>query len=232
MNKLEKTHRKLLTLVIGKYPQFYLVGGTAISLLYGYKVHRVSEDLDFFTQEYSPKLHREVASFVRGEAGFDFDLKEEEKRKKYLPMAVYEFKAGELIVKVDFVKDYAKLFYDPQKNGIASVEDIYYRKIMAVIGWKAGQSEVGQLLAGGRQKTKDIYDVFFLSNEAEKLSTWFPRYFGLPEYERLAAWWLGIPRQDTIMELLELVPGCDTRKVVMHLDEEIIHKLHSRYMRI
>ena len=87
---LERTQKKMLALVAAKYPQVYLVGGTAINLLYH---HRVSEDLDFFTQAYSYKLHREIACFIGKETGFKFDLVEEEKRKKYLPMAVYEFRA-------------------------------------------------------------------------------------------------------------------------------------------
>lgn len=42
------TQEQILKLVAETYPQVYLVGGTAISLLYH---HRVSEDLDFFTQK-------------------------------------------------------------------------------------------------------------------------------------------------------------------------------------
>ena len=162
-NVLEKAQKRILDLVANKYPQVYLVGGTAISLLYH---HLLSEDLDFFTQAYSPKLHREVVGFIRKETGFRFDLVEEEKRKKYLPMAVYEFQVAKgIILKVDFVSDYVKVLKPRQKNGIASVDDIYYRKMLAVVGWKAGESTTGRMLAGGRQKTKDLYDVFFLSFE-------------------------------------------------------------------
>ena len=61
------------------------------------------------------------------------------------------------------------------------------------------------------------------------LSEWFPRYFNQDAYERLAAWYLSIPKQRTVMELLELVPDCDTKAVFKHLDEEIIHKLNRKY---
>lgn len=47
--------------------------------------------------------------------------------------------------------------------------------------------------------------------------------------ERLAAWYLGIPKQKTVMELLELVPDCDTKAVFKHLDDEIIYKLNQVY---
>ncbi|MBI3253014.1 MAG: nucleotidyl transferase AbiEii/AbiGii toxin family protein [Candidatus Omnitrophica bacterium] len=210
-----------------KYSQVYLVGGTAISLLYH---HRVSEDLDFFTQAYSSKLHREIAGFIGKEADFKFDLVEEEKRRKYLPMAVYEFRVAKgVILKVDFVSDYVKVLKPRQKNGIASIDDIYYRKMLAVVGWKAGESATGRMLAGGRQKTKDLYDVFFLSKEVQALSVWFPQHFDLKAYERLTAWYLGIPKSKAVMELLELVPGCDTKLLFKHLDDEIIIKLNKRY---
>ena len=61
------------------------------------------------------------------------------------------------------------------------------------------------------------------------LSEWFPQYFDLKSYERLAAWYLGVPRQKTVMELLELVPGCDTKEIFKRLDDEIIGKLNKRY---
>ena len=226
-NAPQKAQERILDLVASKYPQVYLVGGTAISLLYR---HRFSEDLDFFTQAYSPKLHREVAGFIGKETGLRFDLVEEEKRKKYLPMAVYEFRVAKgIILKVDFVSDYVKVLKPRQKNGIASVDDIYYRKMLAVVGWKAGESTTGRMLAGGRQKTKDLYDVFFLSKEVQTLSVWFPKYFDLKAYERLAAWYLGIPKSKTVMELLELVPGCDTKLLFKRLDDEIVSKLNKRY---
>ena len=225
--ELEKVQRKILSLVAGKYPEVYLVGGTAISLLYH---HRVSEDLDFFTQCYSAKLHREVATFIGRKTDLKFSLVDEEKRKKFMQMAVYEFQiARSFILKVDFVEDYIKLLQPRQTNGIASVEDIFYRKVLAVIGWKGKESVTGRILAGGRQKAKDLYDVFFLSSRVQALSVWFPRHFDLRAYERLTAWYLGIAKHKTTVELLELVPGCDTKLVFSHLDDEIIRKLNTRY---
>ncbi len=227
---LQKAQKKILSSVAKQYPQVYLVGGTALSLSYH---HRISEDLDFFTQVYSPKLHREIAAFIKKETGFKFDLVEEEKRKKYVQMAIYEFEVGKnLILKIDFVSDFVELLQTRQKNGIASMEDIYYRKILAAIGWKAGESRAGRMLAGGRQKTKDLYDIFYLSSKIESLSVWFPNHFDLDAYERLAAWYLGIPKQKTQLELLELVPGCDTKLIFKHLDDEIIRKLNQRYLAI
>lgn len=224
-----KIQTQILALVTKQYPQVYLVGGTAIKLLYN---HRSSDDLDFFTQNYTQKLHRNIANYIKDNTRFAFDLRDEEKRKNFLPMAVYEFKAGKnLILKIDFAKDVARLIHPPQKNGISSIDDLYYRKILTVIGWKAGESNVGKAVAGGRQKTKDLYDLFYMSTNVAPLSEWFPHHFGRPEYERLADWVFGIRRQKHLMELLDLVPGCDTKGIFKHLEEEIIHKLNKEYVK-
>ncbi|MBI2167550.1 MAG: nucleotidyl transferase AbiEii/AbiGii toxin family protein [Candidatus Omnitrophica bacterium] len=225
---LLRAQRAILNLVAGKYPHVYLVGGTAISLLYR---HRISEDLDFFTQRYSGKLHRDIAAWIESQTGFPSHLIAEEKRRTYVPMAVYEFETGkDAVLKVDFVKDIAALIQPRRDDGIASPEDVYYRKILAVIGWIAGRSRTGQVLAGGRQKAKDLFDIFYLSANVLPLSIWFPRHFSREAYERLAAWYLGVPRQRTVMELLELVPGCDTKTIFKELDDQVIHKLNRVYL--
>lgn len=227
---LVKTQKEILRVVAASYPQVYLVGGTAVSLLYH---HRTSEDLDFFTQEYSKRLHQEITADIKRETGYPYALIEEELRKKYVPMAVYEFEVGKgVILKVDFVEDVTELIKPRGTNGIASIEDIYCRKILAAIGWEKGKSRVGKVLAGGRQKTKDLFDIFCLSSKVGPLSDWFPKYFDRSAYERLAAWYLGIPKQRTVMELLELVPKGDTQAIFKHLDGEIIEKLNRKYFSI
>ena len=222
-----RAQKQILKLVAQAYPEVYLVGGTALNLLYH---HRISEDLDFFTQDYSGKLHREITAYIKRRTGFNYQLIVEEKRRQYLPMAVYEFEVGrDLILKVDFVKDVVDLFKPRNKNGIAPLDDLYYRKMLAVVGWKAGDSKVGKLLTGGRQKTKDLFDVYYLSAHVRSLNEWFPDYFDQNAYERLTAWYLGVPKQKTIMELLDLVPGCDTKTLFKHLDNQIITKLNQKF---
>lgn len=224
---LLKVQKQILDLVAEAYPEVYLVGGTGIHLLYQ---HRVSEDLDFFTQNYSSGLHRKISAFVKRKTGYGYRLIREEKRKGYLPMAVYEFQISRgLVLKVDFVKDFVPLFQPRSKNGIADIEDLYYRKMMAVVGWKAGESKVGKMLAGGRQKTKDLFDVYYLSANVKPLSQWFPAHFDRDAYERLTAWYLSVPRQKTVLELLDLIPDCDTKLIFKHLDDEIIYSLNREY---
>lgn len=226
--RILKIQKHILKLVTDKYPQVYLVGGTAISLLYD---HRFSEDLDFFTQEYTRNLHKDIAAYIKSKTGYGFSLVDEEKRKRYLPMAVYEFEVGKgAVLKVDFVRDVTELLHPRGENGIASMDDLYYRKVLTVVGWKADESSVGRAIAGGRQKTKDLFDVFYLSAHVMPLSKWFPKYFDRSAYERLAAWHLSIPKQKTVLELMDLIPGCDTKAIFKHLDDEIIHHLNRKYV--
>lgn len=223
-----RAQRKILKSVAVHFPKVYLVGGTALSLRYH---HRVSEDLDFFTQSYTTKLHRRIAAHIREKTAYSFTLIDEEKRKGYVNMAVYEFEIGrESVLKVDFVSDFVDLLKPRRENGMASIEDVYYRKILAVVGWKRGKSPTGRVLAGGRQKAKDLFDIFYLSRHVKALSEWFPKYFDPDTYERLAAWYLSVPKQKTVMELLELVPEYDTKAVFKHLDDEIIHNLNRKYL--
>lgn len=225
---LLKAQKAILTLVAERYPQVYLVGGTAISLHYR---HRVSEDLDFFTQQYTRALHRQIAAFLRRKTGYPCALVAEEARKRYVPMAVYELEIGlHAALKIDIVSDVAPLLQPRGKDGLASIDDLYDRKLRAVIGWNTGTSSIGGVQAGGRQKTKDLFDLFYLSERVEPLSTWFPKHYDQAAYERLIAWYLGIPKQKTIGELLELVPGCDTKTVFRALDEQIIHQLNRVFV--
>ena len=86
-HSLLKAQQTILKLVVARYPQVYLVGGTAMSLRYR---HRASEDLDFFTQAYTRALHRRIASSIRRHTGFPCAMVSEEVRRQYVPMAVYD----------------------------------------------------------------------------------------------------------------------------------------------
>ncbi len=223
-----QNQRHILKWVSEVYPQVYLVGGTSLSLIYG---HRFSEDLDFFTQKYSPKLHREIAAFIGKKTGRPIRLVDAETRKKYVQMAVYELDLDRsTALKIDIVSDIAPLLEPRNPDGMASVDDIYYRKILAVTGWTAKRSVIGRALAGGRQKTKDLYDLYFLSCKVRLLHEWFPEHFHLADYEQLVAWYLSVPKQRTISELLELSPRADVRGIFRHLDDQIIRKLNERYV--
>lgn len=227
---LLNAQKTIARLVAQRFPRVYLVGGTAIGLQYH---HRISEDLDFFTQHYTRALHRQIAAFIRRRTGYVVVLVAEETRTRYVPMAVYECMIGrQATLKIDVVRDVAALLQPRRTDGIASIDDLYYRKILAVIGWNAGRSSIGRVVAGGRQQTKDLFDVWYLSQHVAPLSEWFPKHFDRAAYERLVAWYLGLPKQQTIGELLELAPRCDTKAVFRALDRQIIHQLNRVFLHL
>jgi len=118
--------------------QFRLVGGTALSLLYG---HRASTDLDLFTD--SP---------------FDIELIAHTLSTKYPNFVAQEKKGSRLFfttinnVKVDFVHTFEPfVFTDQLVEGIrfAAIEDIIGLKLNAI---------------SGRGKKKDFWDLHELLN--------------------------------------------------------------------
>ena len=103
--------------------QFRLVGGTALSLLYG---HRASIDLDLFTDE-----------------GFDVEPIVEKLTISYPTFSYEGLKSTRLFfaminnVKVDFVNTFERFFQSPKLiDGIrlASVDDIIALKLNAISG--------------------------------------------------------------------------------------------------
>lgn len=207
---------------------FYLVGGTTLGFRFG---HRVSEDLDFFTPAWSKLLHRKVARHVRRETGFVGRLVNETTRRGRVKMAIYNFKVGEQSdLKVDVVEDFDRLLHPVGKDGIASVDDLYLRKMRAAIGWAEKVSPVGLPMAGGRQASRDLFDLWYLSEHHRPLSEWFPQHFGRSEYARLAAWFRAMSTQATLLDLLNVAPDCDARRIRGHLENQIYDRLNCIYV--
>lgn len=219
--------RKLYRLVTKKFKKYYLTGGTALSFYFD---HRFSEDLDFFTQEYKKEEPDQIMSFVSKETGFNFKLEAEQDDPKLIPIKVYflELKRG-CVLKIDFVRDFEKNI-KRIKNGLHSLEDIYYRKISAAIGMVKKQDATGRIIHAGRQSVKDLFDLYCLSKHHQPLSKFFFEYFSYDRAEGLIAWYRGFNRMNLKIELLDLVPKVDTVKVITHLDDEILKKLPEKLL--
>ena len=129
-------------------------------------------------------------------------------------------KGGEAL-KIDFVKDYTDNI-GHVKNGLHSMEDIYYRKICAAIGRQEKQGETGHAMATGRQSIKDLFDLYYLSSKYKPLSEFFFEYFSYDKTQRLEAWYRGFNRTETKFALIDLIPKVDTGKLFKHLDEQIL----------
>jgi hypothetical protein len=217
--------KKVTALVTKKFKQYYLTGGTALAFYFN---HRISKDLDFFSQTYDRSDPDRIMDFISERTRQPYRFEQEQDDPKLVPMKVYtlEIRKG-VPLKVDFVQDFVKN-RRPVKKGLHSVDDIYYRKIWAGIGGRGKVGSIGQGLPSGRQSAKDAYDLYWLSRKHKALSDFFIRNFSEAQAERLILWWKGFNRRDLKLELMDLTSGADPRKVLQYLDDEILKKFPGK----
>ncbi|HDK82598.1 MAG TPA: hypothetical protein ENH31_08545, partial [Nitrospirae bacterium] len=156
---------RTLELLNGKMGDFFLGGGTALSL-YHLK-HRESFDLDFFTKDFSSKKIKDVISNI--ETGLDVKAKIEEAvplegKARILRCFVPINGRGELdddasSFKIDFIEDqFEYIKTDKTTTGdipVFSMENICLRKIYATCGVVKEEDELGRpRFVGGRQAAK------------------------------------------------------------------------------
>ena len=167
-------------------------------------------------------------NFVFKKTGFNFKLEAEQDKPGLIPMKVYflELKRS-CVLKIDFVQDFEKNI-KRVKQGLHSIEDIYYRKLAAAMGVVKKEDSTGRIIHAGRQSVKDLFDLYYLSRHFQPLSEFFFEYFSYDKAESLIAWYRGFNRMDLKVGLLELVSKVDTAKVMKHLDDEILKKLPEK----
>jgi predicted nucleotidyltransferase component of viral defense system len=222
---VKSEQKKITEMVVKKFKNYYLTGGTALAF---YFEHRFSEDLDFFTQEYRKEEPDRIMSFISQETGFDFKLEIEQKDPMLVPMKVYFLELEhKCVLKIDFVRDFMSNI-KKVKDGLHAIEDIYVRKLEAVVGAGKKESVVGKRIAVGRQTTKDLFDIYYLSENYKKVSDFFLEYFSVDRVENFIAWYRGFHRMNLKLELLDLVMGVDTGRVLKHLDDEILRNLPDK----
>lgn len=186
---------------------FYLAGGTALSLFYFQ--HRLSIDLDFFTPCFSQKQIGEIIGYLSAHLKKDIKLTArnlEEKNAKVMVYYVYFSKMDTL--KIDFVEDVFPLI-KKTKNvegiRILSLEDIYLRKIYAMVGILSNLDAVGRKsFVGGRAEAKDFYDLYFLSNTFMPLSQFTTKYGDAMIKEGLVRWFRTYDRMGLVDGILRL----------------------------
>ena len=222
---IKSEQKKIVGFVTKKFKKYYLTGGTALSFYFN---HRFSEDLDFFSQRYTKEDPDKIMNFIAKLTGFKFKLEAEQDDPKLIPMKVYflELKKG-CILKIDFVQDFQKNIKGV-KNGMHSVEDIYYRK-MSIGTRTAGKLDiVGKEISAGRQSVKDLFDIYYLSKHHKPLSEFFFEYFSYDKAESFIAWYKGFNRLDLKVGLLDLISKVNTSEVIRYLDNEILKKLPGK----
>ena len=223
-----KAQKQMLQVVAKADLPVYLAAGTALAIRCG---HRHSEDLDFFTQRWSKKLHRDLSKRIGQATAFPFRLTGERIKPRFARMARYDFSVTpEVPVKVEIIEDFDPLLRPIEPDGIASMDDLYLRKIRAVIGWTAKPSSTGQLVAGGRQNAKDLFDLWYLSTHYTPLHEWFPTHFTRQDYQRLTRWLQTMTGQGTTFALLDVAPRCDTKQIRQHMEQQVYERLNRRYV--
>lgn len=207
INKIIQYQDKVLKLLSGKMEGFYLAGGTALSRVYFN--HRLSLDLDFFTQNFNPDAIRKIVANLEEALGKEIKLAGQTAGKGRVRMVVYYLAIDkENTLKMDFVEDWVKLI-KPLKSvdgiDVLSKEDIYFRKILAIAGFIESLDVVGRKrFLGGREEAKDFYDLYFLSHTFMSLSTFARTYCDASQREGLIRWFRTYGRLDMKTGIMEL----------------------------
>ncbi len=204
---LRSYQERVLKCLAGKIDDFYLAGGTALSLYYFQ--HRESLDLDFFTHSFSKPRVSQLVKLLSEALNKKIELIAEETRKNRLKVAVYSLRIDKKnFLKIDFVQDYLDFIKQPKSiNGIKvlALEDIYIRKIYALIGTSSAEDWIGRRVTkGGRQEAKDFYDLYCLSHIFMRLSVFSFKYGNQIIREALIRWFRTYSRLDIKTGLLEL----------------------------
>ena len=225
-NNIIIMQKEILKFLAGKIDDFYLTGGTALSLFYFN--HRYSDDLDFFTKEFDVTRVERVIDHLRETAKKNITLIGENLSKRTAKIMVYniELEKDEFL-KVDFVEDVLPLIKGTQLfDGInvLSIEDIYLRKIYAVSGLSTKIDEIGRKqFSGGRQEAKDLFDIYFLSQQYLRLSDFVDKYCEQMLKEGVIRWFRTFTRLEMKTDLSEIKTEkvVEFREIDKHLSGEI-----------
>lgn len=224
--KIKEAQERILNIFSKEAKDFALAGGTALELYYLH--HRFSWDLDFFSPKYDlSEIDRLVSAFkkhvekkLRLESEFTASGRAQ---VRFYSMPV---KGASRSLKIDFVEDV--IFKKPTiKNmkgvRVYSVENIYLQKIAAISGIREEPDITGRPIPkGGRNETRDAFDVFVLSKEIQPLHEFLQEVS--PSYQKgMVHWYRTFSRQDLKLGLLDvdIDDPPDPREMVAYLETEI-----------
>lgn len=195
---------KLLSIFAKSAKTFALAGGTALELYY--LQHRFSRDLDFFSPTFNTiEIEKIVSAISRG-------LKKKVilENKFTLPdrakVHFYTIPLGKANLKIDFIEE---LFFKKpairhfNKIPVYDVKNIYFHKIIALVGSKIGINEIGREEIQGRNKARDIFDLYYCSKKIHPLRLFLKTLNR--EYQRaMVLWYRTFSRLDFKLEILNL----------------------------
>jgi predicted nucleotidyltransferase component of viral defense system len=225
-NKIVKYQQDVLKAFSGRIDEFYLAGGTALSLFYFQ--HRLSVDLDFFTRSFDYQKVKEAVEYLEGVLNKKIDLIGSNLNQKTARMAVYNIRfTARDALKIDFVEDTVGLLKKTKMvDGIRilSLEDIYLRKLYALAGMVKAVDETGrEKFLGGRADAKDFYDVYYLSHTFMPLSKFLPKYCDRVMLEAVIRWYRTFDRMPMMDGVFGLITkrAADFKAQEKHFKQEI-----------
>jgi predicted nucleotidyltransferase component of viral defense system len=224
--KIVKHQKDVLKALSGRAGNFYLAGGTALSLFYFR--HRLSIDLDFFTRDFVYTDIKRIVAHLENTLKKKMTLKGQSLKEKTAKIVVYNmhFTANDTL-KIDFVEDTVDLLKEPKLvDGIRvlSLEDIYLRKLYALAGMFKTADDTGRSkFIGGRTDAKDFYDVYFLSYTFMPLSEFVAKYCDHAIMEAIVRWFRTFDRIYIIDGILTLTTNktIDYKSIERHFKVEV-----------
>lgn len=213
--------------ILGKESKtFALSGGTALELFY--LRHRFSRDLDFFSPRYNIKEIEGLISRFNKFLDSPLRLEDELVTRDKARVRFYtgKVKGSRAPLKIDFVEDV--FFRSPvikrfKEVPVYSVRNIYYQKIMTLVGSNLGIDMTGKEVITGRKEARDIVDVYYLSKNICPLHNFIRNFSNI--YKRgIVYWYRSYSREELKFGVLDLDiydKEFSISKVISYLDEEV-----------
>ena len=223
---IRETQMKLLKAFAGSAGTFALAGGTALELYY--LKHRFSRDLDFFSPKYETKeieiIINKFSKALGAPLKFENELVASNKAKVRFYSA--PVKGSDTPLKIDFIEDaFIKTPAIINFEGVPvySAKNIYFQKIIALVGSFLIIDELGREIPAGRKEVRDIVDLYYLSKKIEPLHTFLKTLDR--QYQRgIIQWYRSYSRQDVKIGVLDLYlydKNYDASEMIGYLDAEI-----------
>ena len=223
--EFQKT-QQVLQILANQVDDFYLLGGTALSLCYFH--HRESYDLDFFTKDFSEKQIFRVIEYLKSSLNVEVDLTQQSLKAGHAKVMVYQIKFSDgTFCKIDFVEDVFPLlkpFIRFEGVHVVSLEDIYLRKVYTVAGVKREKGLAGEeIMMGGRQEVKDFYDLYCLSTISMPLTSFVHQYGNPTMKEGIIQWFRSYDRlmMKTGLVDLKTAKPLDYRTIEQHFRKQV-----------
>lgn len=224
--EIREAQLKILDILGKTRTSFALAGGTALELYY--LRHRFSRDIDLFSTKYTQKEIDRLTGLFRRGMNTEIQLENKFISSGHAKVCFYTMAigGGKASLKIDFVEDV--ILNKPKIKKFKKVPaydslNIYFQKITAITGTRFTKDLTGKEVISGRNETRDIIDLYYLSKIIKPLHIFLkeiPR-----EYQRgIIQWHNTFSRQEFKLEFLDFEvydKNLESRKIIAYLEKEI-----------